>query len=97
MLKLRVGLVHEWNRDTVVTPNQICRSLEGLPVSPRKAFRPEILEKSPSFEKIVSAFDGYGECVEDPKEMIPALKRGLKAVREEKRQAVLNVICKYPV
>jgi hypothetical protein len=26
-----------------------------------------------------------------------ALKRGLKAVREEKRQVVLNVICKYPV
>ena len=52
---------------------------------------------SPSFEKIVSAFDGYGECVDDPKEMMPALKRGLKAVREEKRQAVLNVICKYPV
>jgi len=65
--------------------------------SKQKAFPIWDLQPSPSFEKIVSAFDGYGECVEDPKEMIPALKRGLKAVREEKRQAVLNVICKYPV
>jgi hypothetical protein len=31
--------------------------------------------------------------VEDPQEVLPALKRALKAVKEEKRQAVLNVIC----
>jgi acetolactate synthase-1/2/3 large subunit len=39
---------------------------------------------------------GYGELVEDPAEVLPALRRGLKAVREEKRQAVLNIICKHP-
>jgi hypothetical protein len=31
--------------------------------------------------------------VDDPQELLPALKRALKVVREEKRQAVLNVIC----
>jgi acetolactate synthase-1/2/3 large subunit len=36
---------------------------------------------------------GYGEMVDDPVELLPALKRALKVVREEKRQAVLNVIC----
>lgn len=54
------------------------------------------LQPSPHFEKIVSAFDGYGERVDEPAQIMPALQRALKAVREEKRQAVLNVICKYP-
>ena len=35
----------------------------------------------------------YGEMVGDPQEVLPALKRALKVVKEEKRHAVLNVIC----
>jgi hypothetical protein len=31
--------------------------------------------------------------VDDPQQVLPALKRALKVVKEEKRQAVLNVIC----
>lgn len=54
------------------------------------------LEPAPAYEKIVEAFGGYGERVVDPKEVIPALKRAVKAVRQEKRQALLNVICKHP-
>jgi acetolactate synthase-1/2/3 large subunit len=50
------------------------------------------LEPSPDYEKIVEASGGYGERVEEPAELPAALARGLKAVREEKRQAVLNVI-----
>src|ERR1051325_1072843 len=50
------------------------------------------LKPSPRYERIVSAHDGYGEMVHDPQELLPALKRALKVVREEKRQAVLNVI-----
>jgi acetolactate synthase-1/2/3 large subunit len=50
------------------------------------------LTPSPRYEKIVSAHDGYGEMVDDPQELLPALKRALKVIREEKRQAVLNVI-----
>jgi acetolactate synthase-1/2/3 large subunit len=42
---------------------------------------------------VVSAHGGYGEMVDDPAELLPALRRALKVVRDEKRQAVLNVIC----
>ena len=49
---------------------------------------------SPASEKIVEAHGGYGERVERPQQARPALGRALKAVQEEGRQAVLNVICK---
>jgi acetolactate synthase-1/2/3 large subunit len=51
------------------------------------------LAPAPRYEMIVAAHGGYGERVEDPAELLPALKRALKVVRDEKRQAVLNVIC----
>jgi acetolactate synthase-1/2/3 large subunit len=51
------------------------------------------LTPSPRYEKVVEAHGGYGEMVDDPQEVLPALKRALKVVKEEKRQAVLNVIC----
>ena len=54
------------------------------------------LEPSPAYEKIAESFGGYGERVEDPGEIIPALRRAVQAVRKEKRQALLNVICKHP-
>jgi acetolactate synthase I/II/III large subunit len=54
------------------------------------------LEPSPDYEMVCQASGGYGERVEDPAELPAALRRGLRAVREEKRQAVLNVICKKP-
>jgi len=31
--------------------------------------------------------------VDDPQQLLPSLKRARKVVKEEKRQAVLNVIC----
>jgi len=52
------------------------------------------LKPSPAYEKIVEAHGGYGERVERPEQVRPALRRALKAVKEEGRQAVLNVICK---
>lgn len=54
------------------------------------------LEPAPAYEKIVESFGGYGERVEKPTEIIPALKRAIKAVSEKKQQALLNVICKHP-
>jgi len=51
------------------------------------------LTPSPHYEKIVAAHDGYGEMVDDPQQLPAALGRALKVVKEEKRQAVLNVIC----
>lgn len=52
------------------------------------------LAPSPAYETVVTAFGGYGERVEDPREVGTALKRALKVVRDEKRQALLNVICR---
>jgi acetolactate synthase-1/2/3 large subunit len=54
------------------------------------------LQPTADFEKICEAFGGYGERVESPDQIQPALKRALEAVRRERRQALLNVICKHP-
>ena len=51
------------------------------------------LEPSPAYEKIVECSNGYGERVEATDELPAALERGLHAVRNEKRQALLNVVC----
>ena len=48
------------------------------------------------YEKICEAFGGYGERVDNPGQMEAALKRALHAVKNEKRQALLNIICKHP-
>jgi acetolactate synthase-1/2/3 large subunit len=53
------------------------------------------LSPSPAFEKLVEASGGYGERVEKPAGLAPALKRALEAVTREKRQALLNVVCRY--
>jgi acetolactate synthase I/II/III large subunit len=51
------------------------------------------LGKLPAFETICEAAGGYGERVEDPAALPGALQRALSAVRNEGRQALLNVIC----
>ena len=51
------------------------------------------LEPSPRFEKVVEASGGYGERVETAADLPAALERALHAVKVEKRQALLNVIC----
>ncbi|MDP6927838.1 MAG: thiamine pyrophosphate-dependent enzyme, partial [Rhodospirillales bacterium] len=48
---------------------------------------------SPKFEEIARAFDGYGESVEKPEDLPAALKRALDIVQNEKRQALVNIIC----
>jgi acetolactate synthase I/II/III large subunit len=48
------------------------------------------------YEKICEAFGGYGERVEEPDEVGPAIERALRVVKEEKRQVVLNMICQRP-
>jgi len=53
------------------------------------------LSPSPAFEKLVEASGGHGERVTLPSELPAALSRALRAVREEKRQALLNVTCRY--
>jgi acetolactate synthase I/II/III large subunit len=51
------------------------------------------LGKLPAFERICEAAGGYGERVEDPAALPEALQRALSVVRNEGRQALLNVIC----
>jgi acetolactate synthase-1/2/3 large subunit len=46
------------------------------------------------YERICEAFGGYGERVESPDQVAPALQRALHAVKHEKRQAVLNMVIK---
>ncbi len=54
------------------------------------------LQPTADYEKICEAFGGFGEKVEAPDQVEPALGRALYAVRHEKRQALLNIICKHP-
>jgi acetolactate synthase-1/2/3 large subunit len=55
------------------------------------------LSPSPKFELTAQACGAYAERVEEPEALPGALERALKVVREEKRQAMLNVICKDPL
>jgi acetolactate synthase-1/2/3 large subunit len=55
------------------------------------------LSPSPNFELTAQACGAYAERVEDPDEVPRALERALKAVKQEKRQALLNVICRNPL
>jgi acetolactate synthase-1/2/3 large subunit len=51
------------------------------------------LGKLPAFEQICEAAGGYGERVEDPATLPDALERAISVVKNERRQALLNVIC----
>jgi len=47
----------------------------------------------PAYELFVQACGGHGEAVRRPQDLPDALKRALRVVREEKRQALINVDC----
>lgn len=51
------------------------------------------LSPAPAFENYCEASGGYGEKVTDRAPVPVALARALEVVREERRQALLNVIC----
>jgi len=52
-------------------------------------------EVDPAWEKVVAAFGGHGELVRHPQELPGALQRALHVVREEGRQALVNVHCDF--
>ncbi|MBI3634770.1 MAG: thiamine pyrophosphate-requiring protein [Candidatus Rokubacteria bacterium] len=54
------------------------------------------LDPAPDYDRIGKASGGWGERVEDPAALPDAIARALRVVRDEKRQALLNVICKKP-
>jgi acetolactate synthase-1/2/3 large subunit len=49
------------------------------------------LAPSPDFEKVAESCGGYGERVEDPAKLIPALERALRKV-EDGQQVTLNLV-----
>ena len=55
------------------------------------------LSPSPNFELTAQACGAYAARVEEPEQVPDALAKALKVVKEEKRQALLNVICKNPL
>ena len=80
------GAVQEAN--SRMYPEGRTRRVDQVPLS--------TLEPSPHFELLVKASGGYAERVARPEEVRPALERALRAVRNEGRQAVLNMVCKSP-
>jgi len=70
----------------------------GLSVSTGVAtFRFTDLTPSPNFELTAQACGAYATRVEEPGEIADALAKALKVVKEERRQALLNVVCKNPL
>jgi acetolactate synthase-1/2/3 large subunit len=55
------------------------------------------LSPSPHFELTAQACGAHAVRVEEPGELPDALERALKVVKEERRQALVNVICKNPL
>ncbi len=51
------------------------------------------LDPSPAFEQLVRVQGGHGERVERPEDLAPALARARDAVLNDRRQALVNVIC----
>ena len=49
------------------------------------------LTPSPDYEKITEAFGGYGERVEDPAKLLPALERGYKKLQDG-QQVTINAV-----
>ena len=60
-----------------------------------KSNAPPLIHFEPDIElsKAVDVVGGHSEQVTDPDEVIPALERGIRVVTEEKRQAVLDIVC----
>ncbi len=54
------------------------------------------LDPAPDYEMVCRASGGWGEKVEDPGALPGVLKKALDVVRNEKRQALVNIICKKP-
>ena len=82
-----------WNASINTTrelyPNGVAQQTRNFPGTD--------LIPSPRFELTAEACGAYSERVEDPDQLPEALSRALKVVREDKRQAVVNVICKRPL
>ncbi len=53
------------------------------------------LSPSPAYETVVAASGGYGVRVDDPAALPAALAEAVRVVTQDRRQALVNVICDY--
>ena len=53
------------------------------------------LGPSPAYEMLAQASGGFGIKVETPPALLPALRQAVDVVTREKRQALVNVVCRY--
>ncbi|MBW1945741.1 MAG: hypothetical protein JRJ51_23355, partial [Deltaproteobacteria bacterium] len=89
-------LIIIYNNQSYFAVKRATRGLHPNGVAVRKEVFPlSELKPAGDYEKICEAFGGYGERVESPDQVAPALERALHAVKKEGRQAVLNMICKH--
>jgi acetolactate synthase-1/2/3 large subunit len=80
------------NRGYRAVKNSIWRLLpEGWSVKTGRFIGAD-LDPSPDYVSVIKSSGGYGETVEDPEGILPALARALEVVRMG-RQALLDVIC----
>lgn len=68
-----------------------CTRVDGLHRATKHALSE--LDELPAFEQICAAAGGHGERVEDAADLPYALERAMSVVKNERRQALLNVIC----
>ena len=54
------------------------------------------LDPAPDYEGIARACGNWAERVEDGAKLPDMIRQALRVVREDKRPALLNVICKKP-
>jgi len=66
---------------------------QGRAASNRKLEPLTYFDQRLRLEKVVECAGGHGERVTDPAELPAALERAIRVVREERRQAVLDVVC----
>jgi acetolactate synthase-1/2/3 large subunit len=96
-----VGEAHKLPTLTVINNNLVYNAVrratlamyeKGVAQAENDAHTLADLTPAPAYEKLVEASGGHGERVDLPADLPAALARAVKVVREEKRQAVVNVM-----
>ncbi|MBI5029400.1 MAG: twin-arginine translocation signal domain-containing protein [Chloroflexi bacterium] len=66
-------------------------NIKGEGVTLNNWWAQEIFPPMSDYSQLAKAYGIYGECVKDPNEVGPALKRGLDAVAKNKQPALLDI------
>lgn len=82
------------NNEAYGAVERATRSLYPEGSAAREGMELVSLAPTPAFETVISSCGGHGERVEDPAELRGAFEHALRVVCEERRQALVNVICR---